>query len=186
MALENVLTSIKEQGRRDAEKEVAAARREADALVAAARDEAAALVTRRREDGVHAADLLKRREMASAELDSKKLRLAAERDVLLRIRAEVEARLTKLPAAERERHIQSLVKKANVKDGKVRVREEDAAAAKAAGVATAGTFRGLGGVLVESADGATTEDLRYENLLDEVWRESLNDVAQIVFKGSGK
>lgn len=181
MALENVLTSIREQGRKEADREVTAARKEAEALVAAAEAEAAAHVGKRRADGVVAGETLRKREIAAAELEAKKLRLAAEREVMRRIRAAVEERIEKLPAADREKHIATLAKRAGA--GGVHVREQDAAAAKAAGVQVAGTFQGLGGVLVESQDRTTTEDLRYENLLDEVWRESLHDVAQIVMKG---
>lgn len=182
MALENVLTSIRETGRKEAERQLAAARKEAEAIVHAAQAEAAELLTRRREEGVHAGDLLKKREMAAAELESKKLRLTAEREVMHRVRVAVEEKLAKLPAADREKHILALSKRVNVPGGRVKVRDQDQPAAKAAGVNVAGTFQGLGGIVVESADGSTTEDLRYENLLDEVWRESLHDVAQIVFK----
>ncbi|HLE98225.1 MAG TPA: V-type ATP synthase subunit E family protein [Candidatus Thermoplasmatota archaeon] len=185
MALEHVLESLRDQGRTEAAKEVTAARQEADALVAAARSEAAALVTRRKEEGLQAADLLRKREFAAAELESRKMRLEAERDVMIRLRAAVAERLAKVPSADREKHLAALAKTARLSGGRVFVREQDAAAAKAAGLAPAGTFQGLGGLLVQSADGSTTEDLRYENLLDDIWRDSLNDVAQIVFRKQG-
>lgn len=183
MGLEKVVDSIRTSGRKDADRIVQDARREAQAVLDAASERARDLVEKRRAEGVVAAESLRRREIAAAHLEAKKLRLDAEREVLARLRADVESRIAKLPADDRKAHLRALAVKAAIPNGRVLVAKQDADAARAAGLAVSSTFDGLGGVIVESADGTTREDLRYENILDDVWRASLHEVAGVIFEG---
>lgn len=183
MGLEKVVESIRTSGRRDADRIVEDARREARALVDAAEQRARDIVERRRAEAAVAGDSLRRREVAAAHLEAKKLRLDAEREALARLRAEVETRVARLPADDRKAHVKALAARAGIPGGRVLVAKQDSELARAAGVTVAGTFDGLGGVIVESADGTTREDFRYENVLDDVWRASLHEVAGILFEG---
>jgi len=185
MGLEQVIEGIKRQGQQEASAIVDAARAEAKSLLDEARSRAAATKASREAVLKTEAESLRRRELAAAELEAKKRRLLAEREVLQKVRAEVEARIAKLPIAERERHLRTLYDRANVPNGRVYVREEDRPLAQRMGLPVVGTFQGLGGILVESADGSTTEDLRYENLLDDAWQGSLHEVAEYLF-GTGQ
>lgn len=181
MGLEKVVESIRESGRKEAEHARENARREAAALVSAAEAKAHNTLEARRREAEGAAEALRRRELAAAELEAKKMRLEVEREVLAKVRSEVESRIAKLPASDRAKHVKALATKAAIPNGRVLVAEQDAEAAKAAGVVPAGTFRGLGGVVVESADRSTSENLRYENVLDDAWRANLQEVAGVVF-----
>lgn len=182
MALEKVVQNIRAEGRAQADATVATARKEADAILADARRQAEELRARRAAEATAAADALGKRETASADLDARRLRLTAERELLGTIRAEAEKRLAALPPAQREAHLKALVAKANVPDGRVWVAAQDEAAARKLGLNVAGTFQGLGGVIVESVDGATRENLRYETILEEAWTESLGQVAAKLMK----
>lgn len=182
MGLDKVVDNIRGEGRSQATQIVDAARKEADAILADAKRQAAEITAKRQQEGSAAADALLKREVASADLESRRLRLTAERELVSAIRHEVEKKLSALPANAREAHIKTLVAKANVSNGKVWVARQDEAAAKKLGLNVAGTFEGLGGVIVESPDGATRENLRYETLLDEIWQASLPQVASKLLK----
>lgn len=177
MALDKVVQNIRAEGRAQADQTVAAAKKEADAILQDARRQAEELRAKRAQVATAAAEALSKRETANADLEARRLRLNAERELMATIRAEAEKRLAALPPAQREAHLKALVAKANVPNGKVWVAQQDEAAARKLGLPVAGTFQGLGGVIVESADGATRENLRYETLLEEVWTESLPQVA---------
>ncbi|HUR68226.1 MAG TPA: V-type ATP synthase subunit E family protein [Candidatus Thermoplasmatota archaeon] len=182
MGLDKVVDNIRNEGRSQASTIVDAARKEADAILADAKRQAAEITARRQTEGSTAADALLKREVASAELESRRLRLAAERELVSSIRTEVERKLAALPASSREAHLKALIAKANVTGGKVWVSKQDEASAHKLGLQVAGTFEGLGGVIVESPDGHTRENLRYETLLDEIWQSSLPQVASKLLK----
>jgi vacuolar-type H+-ATPase subunit E/Vma4 len=182
MGLDKVVDNIRSEGRSQAASIVNAAKAEADAILADAKRQAAEITARRQTEGSAAADAHLKREVASADLEARRLRLTAERELVSSIRSEVESRLRALPADKREAHLKALVAKANVPGGKVWVAKQDEASARKLGLAVAGTFEGLGGVVVESPDGTTRENLRYETLLDEIWQASLPQVASKLLK----
>ncbi len=178
MGLERVVENITAKGKADAEATISKARKEADEILKAAQAEAAAIKAKREKELVDASDALRKREVAAAELEAKKLRLNAERELLAKVRREVEQSVAKLPEAERRKHIPALVSRANVDGGRIMVTPGDKAVAESLGLEVAGTFDGLGGVIVQSPDGLTTENLRYENLVDDVWKQEIGDVAK--------
>lgn len=182
MGLDKVVNNIRSEGRAQADATVAAARKEAQAVLADARKQADEIRAKRAAEANQAAEALAKRETASADLEARRLRLSAERELVTAIRSEVEKRLAALPEAKREAHIKTLVQQANVPNGKVFVAKHDEAIAKKLGLNLGGTFDGLGGVVVESPDGATRENLRYETLLDEIWASSLPQVAGKLLK----
>lgn len=182
MALDKVVSSIRSEGKAQADATLAKARSEAEAILADARRQADEIRSKRAAQGTATAEALLRREAANADLEARRLRLTAERELMANVRAAIEQRLAALPAAAREAHIKTLVAKAHVTDGQVWVAKQDEAAAKRLGLHVAGTFEGLGGVIVESPDHATRENLRYETLLDEIWAASLPAVAEKLLK----
>lgn len=182
MGLDKVVENIRAEGRQKADAVVAEAKKEAEAILADAKRQAADIVNRRTAEGNAAADALLKREIANADLEARRARLTAERELMTALRAEVEKRLGSLPADKREAHLKALAERANASGGKVWVAKQDEAAAKKLGFDVVGTFDGLGGIIVESPDGATRENLRYETLLDEIWSESLPQVAGKILK----
>lgn len=180
MSLEDVVENIRARGGQDAEAIRREAKSEAEEILASARREAEEVQASRARDLEERVAALRRQETSHARLDAKRARLAAEREAMAEVRWAFEAAVAALPAAERERHLEALLARANLPDGRVRVAEGDVAVAEDLGIDVAGTFEGLGGVLVESPDGAVTENLRYENLLKETWEANLHDVASLV------
>ena len=182
MGLDKVVENIRNEGRSQAGTIVDAAKKEADAILADAKRQAADIVARRQQEASSAADAHVKREVAHADLEARRLRLTAERELMTSIRAEVEKRLAALPATTREAHLKTLAARVNVQGAKVWVAKQDESAARKSGLDVGGTFEGLGGIVVESADGATRENLRYETLLDEIWQASLPQVATKLLK----
>ena len=182
MGLDKVVDNIRAEGRSQANATVAAARKQAEAILADAKRQAEEIRARRASEGSGAAEAHLKREIANADLEARRLRLNAERELMTSLRQEVEKRLGGLAPAQREAHLKALVQQANVPGGRVWVARQDEAAARKLGLAVAGTFDGLGGVIVESPDGATRENLRYETLLEEIWNSSLPQVAGKLLK----
>lgn len=182
MGLDKVVDNIRSEGRSQATSIVDAAKKEADAILADAKRQAAEVTARRQTEATAAADAHLKREVASADLEARRLKLSAERELVSSIRTEVEKRLAALPTSQRENHLRALVAKAAVEEGRVWVAKQDEASARKLGLQVAGTFEGLGGVIVEAPDGSTRENLRYETLLDEIWQESLPQVASKLLK----
>lgn len=181
MGLEQVKESILADARAQAEQELAKAREEAKAIRARAEAKAQDVRASRQAEQQAAVAALKRRELALAELEAKKLRLRAQKDVLARARSAALDKLSKLPAQQNEQYLAALVKRADIQDARVYARPEDKAVIERLGVKYAGPLHGAGGVIIESADGATREDERYEVLLEDAWREALGPVAETLF-----
>lgn len=184
MGLDKVVDNIRSEGRSQAGSIVSAARKQADAILADARRQAEEIRARRAGEGTSAAEGHLKRETANADLEARRLRLTAERELMTSLRQEVEKRLGGLPAAQREAHLRALVQQANVPNGRVWVARQDEAAARKLGLNVTGTFDGLGGVIVESVDGTTRENLRYETILEEIWNTSLPQVAGKILKAA--
>lgn len=178
MALEKVVENIREEGRKAAAAKVDAARREAAEILADAEKQAASIREKRSRELALAAEQIQRRELAAAELEAKKIRLNAEKEMLAKTREAILDRLSKLPVDQRVNHLKALAQRSTIAGGRVLVAERDADAARKAGLDVAGTVKALGGVVVLSPDGATREDLTYETLVEDVWTSSLNVVAE--------
>lgn len=181
MALDKVVASIREEGQQAANSRLDEARKEAAAILADAERQAGSLKAKRQAETASAAESLKLREIAAAELEAKKVRLNAQKEVLAKVREAVLDRIQKLPAERRLDHIRNLAAASSIKGGRLLVAERDADAARKAGLDVAGTVKAAGGVVVVSSDGATREDLTYETLIDDVWSKSLNSVAEALF-----
>jgi vacuolar-type H+-ATPase subunit E/Vma4 len=180
MGLDKVVETVRAEGRSQAQTTLGAARKEADAILADAKRQADELRAKRAAEAASAAESLTKREAATADLEARRLRLAAERELVQGLRSELEARLRALPEAKREAHLKALVARANQPNGKIWVAKQDEPLARRIGLHVAGTFEGLGGVVVEAADGATRENLRYETLLDEIWSGATAQVANLL------
>lgn len=186
MGLDQVIEDVLEEGRKEAEATVEEAKQEADAILEEARSKAQAAKEARAQEAETRAAAERRRILASAELDAKKKRLDAEADVLAAIRSRVETRLKKLPDDERTRLLRTLVEDSGAADfgqgAEARGRPEDRETLEKLGFTYAGEIDCIGGAVIESPDGNVREDLRFDAILDEVWREEMHGVASDVLE----
>jgi V/A-type H+-transporting ATPase subunit E len=181
MGLDQVIEEVLAEGEREADAIVEEAREEADAIVQDAKERAEEEREERLAEAEQEADAERRRIEASAELEAKKKRLDAEADVLASVRSRVESRLTDLPQEEREPLVRTLIEDAGADefggDARAWAPKRDRDIVEDYGFTYEGEIDALGGVVIESPDGRIREDLTFDTLLDEVWRDRMHEVA---------
>ena len=173
MGLESVVEDVLGRGRSEVEEIRHAALAERDRILQNARAEGAKLLEIREQEARQAAGRLRVQALARAELEGKKIVLSAEKELLDEVVLEDGAAI-----------LQSLLK-ANAGDwrtGKVYCNEKDANAVRAVvGTSFGGTIDCVGGIVIESGDGTHRIDLRYETLLADLWRDSIREVAEVLW-----
>jgi len=166
------------KGREEAERIVAAARAEANEILQKAAADARATAEKARVDAENEARMMERNEMSGAELESKRKRLLAQKQVLDQVASAALGRVAELPSDKRRTLIGALLVRAkrDVPAGGVFCPDTDRPQAEAAGYRYLGPLQGAGGIVVESADGRFRVDLRYETILHDTWARSVKDV----------
>jgi V/A-type H+-transporting ATPase subunit E len=182
MGLETVIEDVLAQGRSEAEEIRRATSAERERILREARDEGAKLLARREQEARQAAERLRVQALARAELESKKIVLSAQKELLDQVYAAV---LEKLPhLAESEGLLRSLLQAHadEWRTGKVSCSPRDADLVRSiVGKSFGGTIECVGGVVIDSADGSRRTDLRFETLLADVWRDSIREVAEVLW-----
>lgn len=182
MGLEQVIEDVLTQGRSEAEEIRRATMAERERILADARAQGAKLLAQREEQAREAAERARIQTLARAELESKKVVLSAQKELLDQVYAAVLERLPRL--GESEDLLRSLLKShaGEWKDGKVYSNARDADTVRSiVGARFAGTIECVGGVVIESADESRRTDLRFETLLADVWRDSIKEVAEVLW-----
>jgi V/A-type H+/Na+-transporting ATPase subunit E len=182
MGLEQVVADILGRGRDEAEEIRRATLAERDKILQDARAEGAKLLDRRTREANEAAGRLRVQAIARSELESKKIVLSAQKELLDEVYAKVLDKLRTIPEARE--WLQSLLRGAaeEVRHGKVYGNARDADTVRSiVGANFGGTIDCVGGVVIESADGSHRTDLRFETLLADVWRDSIRDVAEVLW-----
>ncbi len=183
MTLENVVQVVLEKGKTESDGILAEARAERERMLAEVRSEAATALTEGEELARQTADRRRVQELARAELEARKIALAAQKEVLDEVYQRGLARLASL--GDNETLLRQLLK-ANQGEwkagGKVYSAAKDQSVVRGiVGSAYAGPTDCLGGVVIESADGSRRNDLRYESLLRDAWDDSVREIAEILW-----
>lgn len=182
MGLESVVEDVLARGRSEVEGIRRAALAERDRILQNAGAEGAKLLEIRELEAKQAAERLRVQALARAELESKKIVLSAEKELLDEVYGKVLEKLSVLEG--REDILQALLKAhtADWKTGKVYCNARDADAIRAVvGSSFAGTIDCVGGIVIESGDGTHRIDLRFETLLADIWRDSIREVAEVLW-----
>lgn len=177
MGLETVLERIRDTGKSEAEEIIDAGRKERDRLLSDARADGKTHRGRREQEAREQIGRRRVQELARAELDARKIVLAAQEEVLNGVKSNVRDRLSASPNPEALRKL--LVRHAvDWKAGRVYCNARDAAVVRASvGSNFGGTIDSIGGIVIESADGSTRLDLTYDTLLNDLWDETIKEVA---------
>jgi len=182
MGLETVIDEILARGREEADAIRESAKAERARLLQEAREEGAKLLIAKEQEARLAAERARIQDLARAELESKRTILAAQKQVLDEVYSRALERLAALP--DRDAIVRALLN-ANASEwraGKVYASPRDADTVRAiVGPNYAGTTEALGGVVIESTDGTRRTDLRFETLFADVWRDSIREVAEILW-----
>ncbi len=183
MSLETVAQTILGKGKAEADEILAQARAERERLLAEIRKEAEASLKELEASARVQAERKRVQELARAELEARKIVLAAQKEVLDDVYQRALARLGSL--RENADFLRALLK-ANESEwrggGRVFSNARDEPLVRPiVGAAYAGHVDCAGGVVIESADGSRRVDLRYESILRDVWNESVREVAEVLW-----
>ena len=122
---------------------------------------------------------MEQQELSSAELESKKILLAAQRRALEELKEQALAELAKYPADKRKKVYSKLVAKAKNDLGECYVyssKDDKAILQLPAGMASGGVVDCIGGLVFESRDRSVRLDFRFESLLEEIWNKKLQEI----------
>jgi V/A-type H+-transporting ATPase subunit E len=182
MSLEAVVQRILEHGAAEARAIADAARAETDGRLREIKKRGQRDMAQRVADGRRAAERVKVQETARAELASKKIVLASQKEILDAVKKEV---LRYLGSSENKREILNTLLDKHQEDwrsGKVSCSAEDRQLVRdAVGVRFGGTIECSGGIVIESDDGTRRIDLRFETLLQDIWEDSVKEIAETLW-----
>jgi V/A-type H+-transporting ATPase subunit E len=185
MGLEQVVDEVLARGRAEADEIRKTVQAERERILQDARAEAAKLIAAREAEAKKAAERARVQDLARAELESKKIVLAGQKELLDEVYARVLQKLAGL--AEAADLLRSLLQ-ANASEwraGKVYCNARDAEVVRSVvGPNFGGTIDCVGGFVIEIADGTRKTDLRFETLLADVWRDSIREVAEVLWPTS--
>ena len=182
MGLETVIEDVLAQGRSEAEEIHRATVAERERILRDARAEGAKLLAQREQEGRQAAGRLRIQALARAELESKKIVLSAQKELLDQVYSSVLEKLPRLP--ESEGLLRTLLQShaEEWRNGKVYCNARDADLVRSiVGKNFGGTIECVGGVVIDNAEGTRRLDLRFETILADIWRDSIKEVAEVLW-----
>jgi V/A-type H+-transporting ATPase subunit E len=187
MTLENVLNEIHNKGQQDISRIIQEGQQEAEKILGEAKSKLKILEETNQKDTKDKIKQLKVQELSIAELDAKKNILNMQKELLEKLRQKTLAKLKELPQEKNQEYLTKLISRAKIEfpKGKVYCNANDQKFVKAKSKFTfGGTIDCIGGILVENEDGSINMDFRYENILDEAWKDVMKDVSKLLFKTS--
>ena len=187
MTLDNIVQEVLKQGHTEANKIQKKAGKQVLAILAQATKEVNDLNEQAKVQANQEAGIVSRKQMSSAELESRKQTLQTKAEVLDRVKTEVLKRMHDLPIVDRERHIKKLLAKARniIPEGTVKVRPQDQDVLKAnlGGYRMGEPVEIMGGIIVESNDRKMVLDLSFETLFEESWELNFAQISNELFGG---
>jgi V/A-type H+-transporting ATPase subunit E len=191
MTLETVVEDIREEARARAEEIREEGEAEAESLVEAAEadaEETLEAAERRAERNV---EQERERELSSAKLEAKQMRLEARRDVLESVRESVEEAIVGLEGEDREELTRALLDDAatefaDANSVLVHGRADDKELVEGIladydGYEWAGEYDCLGGVVVESEESRLRVNNTFDSVVEDVWEDELKEISTRLF-----
>jgi V/A-type H+-transporting ATPase subunit E len=182
MELETVVQDLLSRGQAEAAEVRRAAEAERERILREARAEGERIVSLRNQEAKETAERLRIQGIARAELESRKVVLSARKELLDEVYRTALERLGNHPESRDwlrtllDRHASAW------RQGKVSCNARDAEIVRPiVGENFGSTIDCVGGVVIDSADGSRRTDLRFETLLAEVWRDSIKEVAEVLW-----
>ena len=127
---------------------------------------------------------MEQQELSSAELESKKSMLAAQRQVMEDLKEQVLDALENYPADKKKKLYSKLAAKAKKELGECYVyasASDNGLLQLPSGVTVAGAIECRGGLVFESKDRNYRLDYRFESLLDEIWTKDMKEIYEKMF-----
>ena len=127
---------------------------------------------------------MEQQEMSSAELESKKALLAAQRQVMEELKEHVLAELEAYPKDKRKKLYTRLAARAKKELGECYVysnKDDKTLLSLPSGVSVGGQIDCRGGLVFESKDRSVRLDFRFESMVDEVWNKNMREIFAKLF-----
>jgi len=196
MSLETVVEDIRDTARERAEEIRADGEARAEEIIEEAEADAEEIIANAEREAEREAERQREQRLSSANLEAKQERLAARRDVLESVRADVETRLADLSGDRREQLTRTLLDAAaeefaDVDSAAVYGRPDDAElleslVADYGGYEYAGEYDCLGGVVVESEGSRLRVNNTFDSIVEDVWEDELKEIAARLFEDDGQ
>jgi V/A-type H+/Na+-transporting ATPase subunit E len=180
MGLEKVKQEIIETAKKEADAIIESAESEAKAIINDAEKQMQAREKSQEEDIEKSAELLKKRETASTELELQKRGLSLKNELINNAFLEARRKIGQLSDKKRESHVKSLMEQAanELTVSVVICAPKDAKFIHCRTIKVVDDNSILGGIIAESSDGRLRVDYSYDTLLQQVKSKVLSDVAR--------
>lgn len=184
MSLEKVVDEILRRGEERKREIIRTGEKERDEILSQADKRIADERQRAQRKNDSAIAQMEQQESSSAELESKKIMLAAQRSSLEELRLQVLDELGKYPADKRKKMYSKLASLAKKELGECVVysNRADKALLSLPGGMTAGPpIDCLGGLVFESKDKSIRLDFRFESMLEDSWNKNMREIFAKLF-----
>ena len=191
MGLEKVKQEILNKAREEAAVIAQQAKEEAKSIEKSAEKQVKDYESLVEEDLEKSVEIIKRKELAAADLEVQKKSLEAKNELIEAVFSEVRRKLKSFGDKSREAHIKSILGRAMMEMdiAVVRCSSKDVRFVEAASSGGNGNSRlkvvkndeMLGGLVAESADGKLQVDYSYDAIIEQLKSRVLIDVAKILF-----
>jgi V/A-type H+-transporting ATPase subunit E len=183
MGLDEVVADIEAAAAADVEAILKEAGREREKLLSEAREKARQLTQERLAQAERQLAQARVRELAGAELEIKRARLAMERDHLAAAAEGARRKVSALPRSQDEELLQAILGKAGAPGFRIFSAPKNEAFLRTRLEFTyAGNIDCLGGVLFESPDATVRMDFTYDAILQEVVERLTKDIYDMLFR----
>ncbi|MFH1424557.1 MAG: V-type ATP synthase subunit E family protein [archaeon] len=186
MAIENVEKDIQNRVESQCNKIAVQSSEECDSILKDAKRRVKELEAKRAEKLSRMKLELRNKRLAQARLEGRRVVLRKKKEILDGIYGEVEGTLREMKGVERRKMLGALLEKAKKElDAKyVRSNEGDAEEVKklGKGLEYAENIECIGGIVLENSKKDIAVDYRFETILKEVRKETLQETAKRVFK----
>lgn len=178
------LEAVKEEIIRNAKESysalIAEGRKEANRITREAEKKIEEMKEKSEEEVKKATDMIKRQQLAAAELESKKMTLDAKKQAIEKVFEESKAKLEALDEKKRETIIKKLLEKASkeIEVSHVYCNKKDAKFIK--GIRTE-NIQIVGGIIAENKEKTIRVDYSFETMLDSIREKELQHMSKILF-----
>ena len=184
MGLDAVVQDILRRGEEKRRETVAQGEKEKAELISAAEKKASEDRKKLEARTDAAIAQMEQQELSSAELESKRVLLEAEKQVMEELREMVLSELSKYPVDRRRRLYSDLMVTAKSELGECSVysnKQDKAILTLPSGISFGGVIECRGGLVFESKDGAVRLDYRFETILEGMWNAKLREIYMKLF-----
>lgn len=184
MSLEKVVEDILQRGEEQKREIIRQGERERDEHIAQADVQMAEHRERSSKRAEVRISQMEQQELSSAELESKKALLSAQRQVMDELKAQILAEMSHYPADKRSAMYARLMGRAKKELGECYVysNPSDKPLLKLPpGMSSGGVIDCRGGLVFESKDRAVRLDYRFESMLEDVWNSKIREIYSGLF-----